>query len=72
MHSFTLHWDKRPYGAAALLAGFTVEEGPQLYTIDNSGVSFVLLFKVANLFFSAEVFRLRIGQERGPREDRAR
>lgn len=38
MHIYTLSWQVRPFGATALLASYT-EDGPQLYSIDTSGVS---------------------------------
>merc|ERR1711957_534614 len=38
MHIYTLNWQVRPFGANALLASYT-EDGPQLYSIDTSGVS---------------------------------
>jgi 20S proteasome subunit alpha 7 len=38
MHIYTLNWQVRPFGANALLASYA-EDGPQLYSIDTSGVS---------------------------------
>lgn len=39
VHSYTLYWYARPFGASVLL-GCVDEEGPQLYMIEPSGVSY--------------------------------
>lgn len=40
MHSYTLYWQNRPYGCAALLATYDKEDGPGLYCLRPSGVMF--------------------------------
>jgi len=39
MHNYTLYWTVRPFGASVLVASYA-EEGPQLYAVDPSGVSY--------------------------------
>merc|ERR1712060_667304 len=39
MHAYTLYWYVRPFGSAVLLASYT-EDGPQLYSIEPSGLSY--------------------------------
>lgn len=39
VHLYTLHWSVRPFGCAVQLAVFG-DEGPQLYMIEPSGVSY--------------------------------
>mmetsp|Transcript_25067 Transcript_25067/g.54743 ORF Transcript_25067/g.54743 Transcript_25067/m.54743 type:complete len:250 (+) Transcript_25067:87-836(+) len=39
MHAYTLYWYVRPFGASVLLASYT-EDGPQLYAIEPSGLSY--------------------------------
>jgi len=39
MHNYTLFWTVRPFGTSVLLASYA-EEGPQLYSVDPSGVSY--------------------------------
>ena len=39
MHAYTLYWYVRPFGASALLSSYT-EEGPQLYAMEPSGMSY--------------------------------
>lgn len=38
VHSYTLYWHSRPYGCSVLLASFDNENGPQLHSMDPSGV----------------------------------
>lgn len=38
-HLFTLYWWTRPFGTSALLGGYD-RDGPQLYSIEPSGVAF--------------------------------
>jgi 20S proteasome subunit alpha 7 len=42
MHTYTLYWYVRPFGAAVLLASYA-EDGPQLYSIEPSGLSYRFL-----------------------------
>lgn len=51
VHSHTLYWYLRPYGASVLFASHD-EEGPQLFQIDPNGVSNVHIFM---LFFIIEL-----------------
>jgi len=39
MHAYTLYWYVRPFGASVLVANYT-EDGPQLYSIEPSGLSY--------------------------------
>jgi len=39
MHTYTLYWYVRPFGASVLLSSYT-EDGPQLYSVDPSGLSY--------------------------------
>lgn len=39
MHTYTLYWYVRPFGASVLLASYT-EEGPELYAMEPSGLSY--------------------------------
>jgi len=39
MHTYTLFWYVRPFGASVLIASYT-EDGPQLYSVDPSGLSY--------------------------------
>lgn len=39
MHTYTLYWYVRPFGASVLLASYA-EEGPQLYAVEPSGLSY--------------------------------
>ena len=39
MHTYTLYWYVRPFGSSVLVASYG-EEGPQLYAVEPSGVSY--------------------------------
>lgn len=39
MHTYTLYWTVRPFGCSVLIASYT-EDGPQLHSVDPSGVSY--------------------------------
>jgi 20S proteasome subunit alpha 7 len=39
MHTYTLYWYVRPFGASVLIASYT-DDGPQLHSVDPSGVSY--------------------------------
>uniref|UniRef100_A0A7S0LAB8 Proteasome subunit alpha type n=1 Tax=Coccolithus braarudii TaxID=221442 RepID=A0A7S0LAB8_9EUKA len=39
MHTYTLFWYVRPFGAAVLIANYA-DDGPQLYAVDPSGLSY--------------------------------
>jgi 20S proteasome subunit alpha 7 len=39
MHTYTLYWVVRPFGAAVLIGSYT-EQGPMLHAIDPSGISY--------------------------------
>jgi 20S proteasome subunit alpha 7 len=39
MHTYTLYWYVRPFGASVLIASYS-DEGPQLHSVDPSGVSY--------------------------------
>jgi len=39
MHNYTLYWVVRPFGASVLIGSYT-EEGPQLHSVDPSGVAY--------------------------------
>jgi 20S proteasome subunit alpha 7 len=49
MHAYTLYSAVRPYGCSVILASCG-EEGPAMYTIDPSGVSYVSCARVLGLF----------------------
>eukprot|EP00455_Lapot_gusevi_P052550 TRINITY_DN800_c0_g1_i1.p1 TRINITY_DN800_c0_g1~~TRINITY_DN800_c0_g1_i1.p1 ORF type:complete len:258 (+),score=60.37 TRINITY_DN800_c0_g1_i1:75-848(+) len=38
VHSYTLYWYLRPFGASVLLGSFDNEAGPQLYMVEPTGV----------------------------------
>jgi len=44
VHAYTLYGSIRPFGVSSLLGSFDKAEGPQLYVIDPSGVSFVSFY----------------------------
>lgn len=39
MHAYTLYWYVRPFGASVLIANYA-EDGPQLYAVEPSGLSY--------------------------------
>jgi len=39
MHTYTLYWYVRPFGASVLLASYS-DDGPELYAVDPSGISY--------------------------------
>jgi len=39
MHAYTLYWYVRPFGSSVLVASYA-EEGPQLYAVEPSGLSY--------------------------------
>ncbi|KAH9549112.1 hypothetical protein CY35_10G002800, partial [Sphagnum magellanicum] len=41
-HLCTLYWWLRPFGSSSIIRGYDMD-GPQLYTIDPSGVAYVIL-----------------------------
>lgn len=41
MHAYTLFSAVRPFGASVILSSWTAESGPEMYTIEPSGVSCV-------------------------------
>ena len=45
VHAYTLYSSIRPFGVAMILGSFE-EKGPQMYLIDPSGVSWVLIFQL--------------------------
>lgn len=40
VHLYTLHWHVRPFGCAILLSVYDDVEGPQLYLVEPSGISY--------------------------------
>ncbi|MES1919649.1 Proteasome subunit alpha type-3 [Bonamia ostreae] len=64
VHSFTLKWDMRPFGASVLMASHTEDGGPQLFLIDPSGATHVLFEKLA-------IFRERHREKFGRGQNRA-
>jgi len=42
MHAYTLYWYVRPFGSSVLIANYT-DDGPQLYAVDPSGLSYRFL-----------------------------
>jgi hypothetical protein len=42
VHTYTLYWYMRPFGASVLLASVD-DDGPQLHMIEPSGVTYVCL-----------------------------
>lgn len=41
MHAYTLYSAVRPFGCSVILSTYTEEDGPDMYMIDPSGVSYV-------------------------------
>lgn len=41
MHAYTLYSAVRPYGCSVILASYDEQDGPGMYMIDPSGVSYV-------------------------------
>lgn len=41
MHAYTLYSAVRPYGCSVILGSHDVKDGPSMYLIDPSGVSYV-------------------------------
>lgn len=41
MHAYTLYSAVRPYGCSVILASWDKTDGPEMYMIDPSGVSYV-------------------------------
>lgn len=41
MHAYTLYSAVRPYGCSVILASWDKDDGPEMYMIDPSGVSYV-------------------------------
>lgn len=41
VHAYTLYGSIRPFGVSCLLGSYDKAEGPELFVIDPSGVSFV-------------------------------
>lgn len=41
MHAYTLYSAVRPYGCSVILGSYDVTDGPSMYLIDPSGVSYV-------------------------------
>lgn len=41
MHAYTLYSAVRPYGCSVILSSCDVTDGPSMYLIDPSGVSYV-------------------------------
>lgn len=44
VHAHTLYSSVRPFGVSAILGSYDQQDGPQMYLIDPSGVSWVILF----------------------------
>lgn len=44
MHAYTLYSAVRPYGCSVILASWDETDGPEMYMIDPSGVSYVRVF----------------------------
>lgn len=56
MHAYTLYSAVRPYGCSVILSSYDNVDGPQMYMIDPSGVSYVcisfkFLFLILNIYF---------------------
>lgn len=52
MHAYTLYSAVRPYGCAAIMGSWSEHEGPQMYMLEPSGVSFVsVLILYVNLIY---------------------
>lgn len=45
MHAYTLYSAVRPYGCSVILASYE-DDGPLMFTIDPSGVSYVNLMTI--------------------------
>lgn len=43
VHAYTLYSSVRPFGVSCLLGSYDPTDGPEMYVIDPSGVSFVSL-----------------------------
>lgn len=54
MHAYTLYSAVRPYGCSVILSTYDEVDGPQMYMIDPSGVSYVsvhYIYQFVNLYF---------------------
>lgn len=64
VHAYTLYGSIRPFGVSCLLGSYDETEGPELFVIDPSGVSFVsyvLNISVGNPVYPAQVMRCLVG-----------
>lgn len=41
VHAYTLYSAVRPFGCSFILGSYDQDDGPQLYMVDPSGISFV-------------------------------
>ena len=41
VHAYTLYSAVRPFGSSLILGAYDPDDGPQMYMIDPSGVSYV-------------------------------
>lgn len=41
VHTNTLYWHARPFGCSVIIASYDDDQGPQLYSIEPSGVCYV-------------------------------
>merc|ERR1712070_1267366 len=39
MHTYTLYWYVRPFGASVIISNYT-DDGPELYAVEPSGISY--------------------------------
>lgn len=52
MHAYTLFSAVRPFGASVILSSWTEESGPEMYTIEPSGVSCVSFYPFYKVYRS--------------------
>lgn len=51
MHAYTLYSAVRPYGCSVIMGSYDNLDGPQMYMIDPSGVSYVSEHRSCNIIF---------------------
>jgi Proteasome subunit len=60
MHAYTLYSAVRPFGCSVALGSYDEVDGPQLYMVDPSGVSFVRLhYNFSLQFYKIQFFFIR-------------
>lgn len=56
MHAYTLYSAVRPYGCSVVMGTWTEHEGPQMFMLEPSGVSFVSTYVSIFLLYIISCF----------------